>query len=410
MIFRQHLPLSFVLSWRLLRNGPSVSLFSLLVFFSLGLGVAVLIVVSSVMNGMAEEIENNLLANLPHAEIIAKPDKRPDWQSIYARLRQDSVSPVWGSVYHESYALLGVDQEHIAVKVRAVDKSYAGSKYVDYWSSLREDSWHIVLDAQLTAQIGARIGARLPLSLDRSVASPLGTLMRQRYFSLGAVAPGLSTAIVPTVWINSVDGERFLGAGTKRVRGLALWFTQAEHAEVWYRQAKQILEECCVVKTARDSHEELFAALRLEKRVVALLLYCAILVAVLNLISMFGLFVKHKTHSVVMLMTLGLSRIWVYRSLIFMGMILGLGGILFGALLGLLISLSLETMVNLWQDLTGAYVFSVGGIYIEQLPTQILWSDIGLITGLSALLCIPAIVLPLRSVLAIYPAEVLRHV
>jgi lipoprotein-releasing system permease protein len=410
--------MSFMAQWRpslmlgrgLLRNGhASVSLFAKLVFLSLSLGVGALIVVSSVMNGMASEIEEKLLRNLPHAELIAIAPEIPDWDGIYAHIKKNTPSLQGGYHYSENYALIGYSGRQTAVKVHAVHQNYGSTPQLAHLQFKSTNNWSIATDAQLAGELGAQVAAELELSLDKGTASPLGTIMRRRYFNLDTIVPGLSGGALPTVWISGTDGDRLYGKHSASERGLVLWFKDRAHVDDVRLKMQDLWATCCLIRTGWEQHGELFVALRLEKRVVGILLLFVLFIATLNLVSMFGLLMKHKAHSVVMLMTLGLSRGRIYSSLALMGLILGVGGVLFGTIAGILISISLEGIVSIWQALGQSYVFSAPGLYIDQLPVQIWWQDIWRIGGCALIFCIPAILIPLRTVLALSPAEVLRH-
>ena len=413
MIFANSWPISLALSWRLLRSGHAhISLFAGLVFLSLSLGSCVLVVVASVMNGMAAEIETKVLRDIPHAELVAKDHVAPDWDSIYARTTARTPSLVGAYSYRETYALLGYAGQHTAVKVRAVGRVYGNPSQQEHLRTLHAGEWRIAINAGLAGELDAREGSELQLLLDKGTASPLGTLSRQRYFTVSAIAPGFNVEALPVVWVAGLDGARLFDKRSTITHGLALWHTQRAytHDARVGEQSQHPWNACCAMRSMEHEHHALFAALRLEKRVVGILLLFVLLVATLNLVSMFGLLIKYKTHSVVMLMTLGMSRALVYRSLAIMGMTLGIGGVLCGLIAGTLVSIFLDTFVNLWQTLSKSYIFSAGNLYIDQLPVQIWWQDIFTIGGLAIVFCIPAILLPLRAVLALRPAEVLRHV
>lgn len=404
-------PFGLVLSFRLLRSRHTfISFLGVLVFASLGLGVAVLIIVASVMNGMAEEIEDNLLRNLPHAEVVAQTKHSPDWKELYERLNKADTSFIRAYPYESGYALAGTEDGQTVVKVRAVGKTIGSYVKEDYWDTLYPKSWHILIDEQLATQLNVRVGEPLRLTLDKGVASPLGTMTRHRYFILSGIVSGLRIDALPSVWIDIQDGQQLMGRNKERERGLALWLSERDTANEVLSDVRAVWQECCTASSWQSKQRELFAAIRMEKRVVMLLLFFVLLVAVFNLVSMFNLLIKHKTHSVVMLMTLGASRTQIYRSFFLVGIFLGAAGVLCGTALGLVTSLFINDLFVLWQNITGLYVFRVTDLYISQLPSRIEWSDVILISSLGMVFCIPATLLPLTGVLGLRPAEVLRHV
>ena len=153
----------------------------------------------------------------------------------------------------------------------------------------------------------------------------------------------------------------------------------------------------------------LFEAIQLEKTMIALLLTLIIAVAAFNIVSTLIMVVTDKRADIAILKTIGLSPSGVMGVFIVQGTLVGLAGTIFGVILGIPLALSITEILAFLESVFGFYLFNPSAYFISDLPSELRWSDVGLVTMLSIGLSVLATLYPALKASRIIPAEVLNH-
>ena len=153
----------------------------------------------------------------------------------------------------------------------------------------------------------------------------------------------------------------------------------------------------------------LFEAIQLEKTMIALLLTLIIAVAAFNIVSTLVMVVTDKRADIAILKTIGLSPVSVMGVFIVQGTLVGVIGTTVGVFLGVPLALSITDILGFLESVFGFYLFNPSAYFISDLPSELRWSDVGLVAGLSIGLSIVATLYPALKASRIVPAEVLNH-
>ncbi len=383
------------------------------VFATLGLalGVASLITVMSVMNGLAGELRGRLLSVIPHAEVT---------------LADNAAGTSGTSLDPEAFKAL----EHIAdahfflrspVMIRGLfanrgavlsgvpvtEEGYRGPKVTVVSGSLESlvDDFSVALGEPLAASLGVSVGDPVDLFMPSASLTPFGVLPRYRKLTVaGIVTVGTSVEATLTL-VSTRTAQRLLGSSASD--GIRLYAENPEAIAVWQSEVQAALPEGYALSTWADSNQALFRAIRMEKLTVALLLAAVILVAAFNIVSTLTMSVTEKRSDIAAMRVMGLSRAMVQSVFLYHGLILAVVGTALGTVTGLLLSHYLDTVMQWIEDIFGWGLFDPSIYYIAGLPVDIQGGDIALSVIGALVLSLLAALYPAYRASRIQPAEAL---
>ena len=405
---------SLFLGLRLLRSqrrGGLVSLVGGVTFIALALGVAILIVVMSVMNGFDAELRRRILTALPHAELRFAADSPADWRALAGQVEAHPevqaavpftalpalLAGAGGAFGTELRAVLPQEQQRLpeaAFQDAALERLVPGA-------------WRILLGQQLAFTLGVEAGDTVTAYLPEAVLTPFGPLPRSRQFEVAGLVQVGAEPDRYLALIHLADGRALARLGAE-AGGLQLYFNDALHSGPVLAELLEALPPGHAGSDWRQRHGALFRAVAIEKITVFLLLCFVMLVAVFNLVSALHLLVDERRPAIALLTTLGMERRSVFQVFLWQGLLSAFGGIAAGAALGIPLALHASAVIAFFEDLAGLRLFSPNVYYIERLPSLLLWQDTLLVLSVASLLSLGAVLLAVRHAAAALPATVLR--
>ncbi|PDH31166.1 MAG: lipoprotein-releasing system transmembrane subunit LolC [Candidatus Thioglobus sp. MED-G23] len=276
-------------------------------------------------------------------------------------------------------------------------------------ASLREGEWKIVIGAQLAWSLGVSVGDRVTLIAPKGKISPAGLLPRMRRFEVsGVFEMDMYEYDSGIALIHLADAARLLETDGG-VTGLRLSLEEIYRAPLVSQQLRQQLGGGFRFSDWTREHANFFTALKIERRVMFVILLLIIAVAAFNIVSTLVMVVTDKRADVAILRTLGLRPVQVMAVFIVQGVVIGFGGTLVGGVLGVLTALNVETLVPWVENLFGIEFFPASVYVISDFPAQLKWPDVYLISGVSFLICLVATVYPAWRASRTQPAEALRY-
>jgi len=378
--------------------------------FALGamaIGVAVLIVVLSVMNGFDGEIRQRMLDVMPHAT-LAPPGGVDDWSG----LRDGSRLPagVAATPYVEGQALVGFGAAAVpailygleaeAIRDRLDDHLVAGDL-----GALAPGEYGLVVGQLLARDLGVVPGDRLLLTLPELSITPAGAFPRVKRVTLTGVFRVGGQSDQGVAFVHLADAQALYRRG-HRVDGLR--FILPDPTD------DRVLAEVVAafpgwrVVTWQDDAADLLRALRLEKTVVGLLLSVIIAVAAFNVIAALVLMVGEKRPAIGVLRSFGAGRLTIAGIFTVQGCALGLTGILIGGVAGGLLAVNLPELVAWAEDLTGLRIFDPQLFFIHRLPSDLRWPDVLLVCSGAGLLTLLATLYPAWRASRLDPVEAIQ--
>lgn len=396
--------------WRYATSSRGRGYLSFVSAFALGamaIGVLVLIVVLSVMNGFEGEIRRRMLDVVPHAT-LAPVGGLQDWRGLYTGVRlPDGAS---AAPFVEGQALVGFGGAAAPAVIQGLEPAVIQARVGEHLvagdpGALAPGEFGIVLGQLLARDLGVVPGDRLLLTLPELSITPAGAFPRVKRVTLAAVFRVGGQSDQGLAFLNLADAQTlYRRAG--RVDGLR--FTLADPTDSSALAALAQAFPGQRIATWQDDAADLLRALRLEKAVVGLLLSVIVAVAAFNVIAALVLMVSEKRAAIGVLRSFGAQRATVAAIFNVQGCALGLTGIAMGGLLGCLLAWQLPALVAGVEDLTGLRIFDPELFFIDRLPSELHWPDVVLVCLGAALLTALATLYPAWRAARLDPVEAIQ--
>lgn len=377
------------------------------------LGVASLITVMSVMNGFANELETRILGLVPHVKLARRQGSLDNWQGLLSAM-DGPLAPLGVAPYVEDQVLMAGWGRQRGVQVTGIDVTAQRGvnnlheHIVDgTLDELTATPFSVVLGAGLARMLGVAVGDEVVVTLPTLSVTPLGVFPRTkrlRVVALFRVGADLDTRQA-YVGLNTAQ-RLFTRSG---VDGVQLRFPDVATAEAAAQRLTAQLPADWQVEDWRSSQGSLFAAVRMEKFTVALLLLAVIAVAAFNIVSTLTMAVTEKRRDIAMLGVMGMSPSNILTVFMAQGLLLGGVGVLLGLVVGIALALNISDIVIWFEQLVGKPVFDPRVYYIGRLPSVLAWSDVVVTGVLALLLSLFATAYPAWRAAQIHPVEVLNH-
>jgi lipoprotein-releasing system permease protein len=397
------------------RGNRFISFISTISMAGVAIGVAVLIVVLSVMNGFEREVRVRILSLTSHASISALSLRLGDWQDAAARVR-DNPSVLAAAPYIEEQALLlasgkssgalvtGVLPEDERQVTTIADKVTAGS-----FDAMKPGEFGIVLGTELAKALGVELGGRVVITTPLRTVTPAGVMPRWKSFKVvGLFSAGMYEYDRNFAYIHIADAARLYRMGDD-VTGLRLKLSDMFAAPLVVRDLARALGGGYYVDDWTRKHATFFRSLQLTKSALFLILLLVVGVAAFNIVSTLVMVVKDKRADIAILRTVGASPGSVLSIFLTQGVAIGVIGTLSGVLLGVLIALNLEALIHGLEGLLGLRFLDAKVYFITDLPTRIEWSDVVQISLTAFGLCCLSTLYPSWRAARTQPAQSLRH-
>lgn len=396
------------------RRNQFLSFISWFSLVGLVLGVTALITVTSVMNGFEEELKGRILRFLPHGFVQAEQGRIVEWQALLLELnsRQDVVG---AAPYIRGHALINRGGTVRGIELSAIDPALQGqvSMVDDYMlvgslADLHPGQFNIVIGSILARRLRVTLGDQLTVVLPQVSVTPVGIFPRMRQFTVAGVFEVGAQLDANEAFINLQDGQR-LFAMADAVQGIQLEFADIYSAGRVLDRLAEELPASYLLSDWSSSQGTLFQAVKMEKIMVAMMLFIIVAVAAFNIVSILTMMVMDKRSDIAVLRTLGASGTQVLGVFLVQGLGIGVLGVGLGVVLGIPLALKIGELVAGLERLLQFRVFDPTVYFITSLPSRLDWGDVGIIVAGSLLLTLLATLYPAWRAGQIQPAEVLRY-
>jgi lipoprotein-releasing system permease protein len=379
------------------------------------LGVAVLIVVLSVMNGFERELRSRMLAVTSHATLMGLEGSLPDWQEARA-LALQTPGVTHAVPYIESQAMVASGARVLGVGVRGVEPvleqeatGLAERMVQGDLATLEAGAWRVVLGSTLTKELNLTVGDSVVLIVPEGSATPEGVVPRMRRLTVaGIFDSGMHEYDRGLVLMHLDDAARLLRMRGE-VTGLRLALTDPLQAPTLVRDIALALGGGYFISDWTRNHANFFQSIELTKALMFIILSIIVGVAAFNIVSTLVMIVKEKSADIATLRTLGASPASVLVSFATQGVLIGVIGTVSGVALGVLLATQVETLVGGLERVLNVQFLNAEVYFMSDLPADVLWRDVWQVSGVAFVLCALATVYPAWRAARMQPAEVLRH-
>ena len=400
------------------RRNHFISFISLTSMVGIGLGVAALIVVLSVMNGFQEELRSRILGVASHLQITGANSVLADWQTVSSKVQ--TAKHVTGTApYIMAQGMLSNGQAVQGAIVRGVLPSEEGkvSDLAEHMragqlADLKADEFGIVLGAELAQSLGVVLGDKVVLMAPQGQFTPTGVVPRIKQFTVvGLFQIGMYEYDAGLALINIDDAAKLYRMGDN-VSGVRLKLDDLFLAPKISTDLAVVLSnetQALFLTDWTQEHANFFRAIQMEKRVMFIILALIVAVAAFNIVSTLVMAVTDKRADIAIMRTFGASPSSIMAIFIVQGALIGIIGTVVGAFFGVLIALNISTIVPFIEHLFHVQFLAKDIYYISELPSHLLWGDVITIVILSFFLSLIATLYPSWKASKMNPAEALRY-
>ena len=369
-----------------------ISIFS---FIGISLGVAVLIIVMSVMNGFRSELINKIVGF--NAHITVKPYENP---INIKKLKNNNLQLISKNLIfsNDGEAIIISKNQTKGIILRGYDNLDFPSLSITSKGNFRGEvntliNNNISIGKELSFDLGIKIGDKITIMSPVGVKTIIGNLPKQETFIINSIFDsGLADFDRNIAFINLERLENFFDINIED-RNLEIYLNNPSDIEKMKNSVANIFDEEFIYSWA-DMNSSLFSALKVERNVMFIILSLIIIVAAFNIISGLTILVKNKTREIAILKSIGLLNKSIIKIFFLVGVLIGTSATFFGIFLGVMFSLYIENLRIFLSDIFNIKLFPEEIYFLSTMPSEINPNSIFLISVCSISITILVSIFP----------------
>jgi lipoprotein-releasing system permease protein len=407
-------PLEWFIGLRYLRSRRRrgvVSFMSAASLIGIALGVAALIVILSVMNGLETETRTRLLSMSAHASIAA-PGGLTDWRELQGRLAAEpGVAGVSPYVVLEGMLAAGVNLRPAMVRgiLPGEERGTDISQFIKLGSleGLVPGARRIILGRVLALNLGLQPGDAVTLLVPR-ITDGRPTPRYAAFTVSGIFEAGIQDHDANLALVNMSDASDLKGL-RGAAEGVAVRLDDPLTVSEFHAAHRGQLDPAWRYSDWTDEHRNLFTAIHIEKIMMSIILMLIVGVAAFNIVASLMMVVIDKQKDIAILRTYGLEPQRVARVFLVQGAVIGVAGTVLGTALGLILAFNVDVIVP-WLEGTFGFQIMPGDVYyVTAIPSEVHLFDVVAIPAVALVVALLATVYPSRRAAAVSPAHALRY-
>ena len=384
-----------------------ISIFS---FLGIALGVAILIIVMSVMNGFKNELTKKILGLNPH--IVIEPNSFNIDDEYILRITKKFTDVSLSKTYSgegiaiSNYKAKGLLLKGVNVKEEKIKDFFKKNITSGKIENFKNNS--VFIGTELAFNLNLKEGESINLMSSAFIATPLGGLPKQENFKIaGTFSTGFLEFDQNIVFLNIQDALSIFDKSPKD-QNIELYLSDPLKANE-YKDQIEIINPNLFIYTWSDLNKSLFSALKVERNVMFIILTLIIIVAAFNIISGLTILIKNKTKEIAILKTLGLSNASIKKSFFLTGFSIGFLATLTGIFLGIFFSINIEKIRIFLSTVFNLEIFPADIYFLEKLPSEINSQSILIIFFLSLFVSAIASYIPANNITKMKTFRALKY-
>jgi len=377
------------------KNDGFLNIISIFSFIGISLGVAVLIIVMSVMNGFRTELVEKIVGFNPH--VVIKPYENPIDENLFNSKELNNLSKVF--VYSNSGEGVLINKDYTkGLLLRGYlsedYKKLSIVKNTNFYGNKKLNSSYISIGKELSFNYDIKVGDRVLIMSPTGVQTIVGNLPKQKTYIVDSIFDSEIADFDQNVaFVNLNDLENLFDLKTSK-RNLEIYLKNPKNIEITKKKIEKIFEGNYVYSWS-DLNKSLFSALKVERNVMFIILSLIIIVAAFNIISGLTILVKNKTREIAILKSIGVLNKSILKIFFMVGFLIGSLATFFGILLGVLFSIYVENIREFLSNTFNINLFPEEIYFLSKMPSEINANSILLIAVCSIII---------TAVVSIYPA------
>ena len=383
-----------------------ISIFS---FIGISLGVAVLIIVMSVMNGFRTELINKIVGFNSHITVQSFGD--PIYKNkINSNLKQISNNIIFSN---SGEAVILNNNLTKGIILRGYSENDFSSLEITKNQKFKSKNSELINDlisigSELSFSLNLEIGDEITLMSPSGLQTIIGNMPKQKTFTVNSIFDsGLSEFDNNVVFINLSTLEDFFGYNSAD-RNLEIYLKNPQNIELQKNIVQEIFDQEFVVSWA-DMNSSLFSALKVERNVMFIILSLIIVVAAFNIISGLTILVKNKTRDIAILKSIGVLNKSIIKIFFLVGVIIGTSATIFGIFLGVTFSIYIEDFREFLSSTFNISLFPEEIYFLSKMPSEINLTSIFLISICSIIITILVSIFPAFKAAKLDPIKALKY-
>tara|TARA_Y100000590_G_scaffold467904_1_gene648508 strand:+ start:2274 stop:3509 length:1236 start_codon:yes stop_codon:yes gene_type:complete len=380
-------------------------------FLGITLGVAILIIVMSVMNGFRSELTQRILGFNSHINIKPYDNNIDDEFTSLLQTKYEKEAIVIKSYNGEAVVLTnntakgilirGLDSKEIN-KLEFLKKNIIDGKLSNF------NNGKIIIGKQLAIELGVVVGNRINIMSSSLISTPAGSIPKQSSYEIIAVfSSGLYEFDKSVTFFTLTDSLSFFERNIDEIN-LEIFLNNPMKANL-YKEQIQKTNPNLYVYSWSDFNKSFFSALKVERNVMFLILTLIIIVAAFNIISGLTILIKNKTKEIAILRSLGLSQKSIVKSFFFTGFLIGFFATIIGVVIGVIFSMYIEEIRQFLSLIFNLEIFPKDIYFLSEMPSELTFKSILSISIFSILVTTVASLFPAMAVTKIEPIKALKY-
>ncbi len=397
------------------RRNHFISFISITSMLGIGLGVAALIVVLSVMNGFQKELRATILGVVSHVQIVGLGGRLSDWE-VVAEQAQRNSRVIASAPYVMAEGLLSRGRAVHGTIVRGIlpEREETVAEIGNHMregslDTLESGKYRVVLGIDLARSIGATVGEKIMLIAPQGQVTPAGILPRLRQFTVSGVFEVNNYQYDSGLALVHIEDAQRLFRFGDAVSGVRIKTEELFTAPGVARELAESLSPDVYVSDWTRSHANFFRAVQIEKRVMFIILLLIVAVAAFNIVSTLVMAVTDKRADIAILRTLGAAPRDIMKIFVIQGALIGAIGTLVGLLLGVVVATNIDVIVPAIESVLGFKFLAKDVYYISDLPSDLHLNDVIAVAVTAFVLTLLATIYPSLRAARTNPAEALRY-
>ncbi len=407
------------------RKSTFVSIITFISVAGVALGVTALIVVLSVMTGFEEDLKEKILGTNAHVVVLKSGNEIEDYQKLMERLKGFSgVIAATPFIYSQVMLSSGSNVSGVVlrgietktdIQVTNLHRSIVQGKLSNLDGQFMPSSGSgpampgVIIGKELAKNLNLYVGDVVNIVSPVGNITPFGMIPKTKQFRVaGIFDTGMYEYDATLAYVGLREAQSFLSIGDS-VTGIQLKVNDVYKAGEIAREINHGLGLPFIARDWMQMNKNILFALKTEKVVMFIILTLIVLVAAFGIASTLFMVVMEKTKDIAILKSMGATSRSIMKIFVLEGLIIGVAGTVIGVFGGLIISLNLESIVDVIQKVTGFELFSKDIYYLSHFPSQVVPSDVFLISITAILISFVATLYPSWQGSRLPPAEALRY-
>ena len=386
-------------------------------FIGIMLGVAVLIVVMSVMNGFREDFIDRILGINSHISIFSNDRELKNYNNLVKLIKDNNNVDYVNPIIEEQVIITNHNFTTGAI-VKGITKNDLKNKdkiYQNLISNNFDNSYidnAIIIGQSLASKLLAQEGDEITIISPENNSTILGNIPRMKSYKIvGIFTSGMYEYDIGVVFIPLNMAQTHFKYSNS-CSGIEIYLKNPSILDNTYNELKDVLKKNKYKVNIVDwkkSNSAFVEAINIERNVMFLILTLIIVIATFNIISSLTMLVNDKIKQIALLRTIGFTKSNITKIFIISGSMIGFSGTILGTIIGILFATNIQNIKNWIETHFSVELFSPTVYFLTELPSRIIWSDVVFIVMLSLILSLLSTIYPAYKASKTNPAEILRY-